>query len=132
MGKHIKNVELEKQERRNRLKAMFEDFGYFDIETIETETLEKEYESVNLKFKSAGGVVPVQAEGYIGDKYFYFRFRYDNARLMIGEYVDERSLPVNAETFEIKGYSGDSLNGYLTSEEFKVVFKKLLDMYLQK
>ncbi len=33
--------------------------------------------NVELEIKSLGGACPVQAEGRINDKHFYFRARYD-------------------------------------------------------
>ncbi len=126
--------ESEKQARRQRLIGMMKEFGNFEIDDLSEAAvnLESEYKTNQLKFHSAGGAVPVQAEGFVDGKYFYFRFRHDNARLMVGEYKDDKSLPENAETVEILDYSGEPMNGFLTPEEFKACFKKLLDMYLQK
>jgi hypothetical protein len=94
------------------------------------EELESEYAGEGLKIKEAGGAVPVQATGDLLGKHFYFRFRHNNARLMVGDYVDEKSLPANASQVEIRGVTDDSLNGFLTAEEFKEVMSKLLRMYL--
>jgi hypothetical protein len=104
----------------------FDEYNYDDVVSF----LEAKYAAVGLKIKSVGGFVPVQAEGNVDGKFFYFRFRHDNARLMVGDDAGERSLPVNASTHEILGLTGDGFSGVLDPEEFRDVFIKLLDMYI--
>lgn len=104
----------------------FEDYDYDKVVSF----LESKYKAVSLKIKSVGGFVPVQAEGAVDGKAFYFRFRHDNASLMVGDDDGERSLPTNASTHEIRGLTGDGFSGVLKPEEFRDVFIQLLDMYL--
>lgn len=47
--------------------------------------LEVKYQRIGLRFDSGfGGSSPVQANGRIGRRYFYFRFRHDHASLTVG------------------------------------------------
>jgi hypothetical protein len=127
-----------KDRSTKNLKLVFEGFNDFDDEWDKMEAehtkaaneLKQKYKKQGLDFKSYGGVVPFQAEGYINNKFFYFRFRSDTARLMVGDFVEGEYLPVNAVTFAIEDATGEPFNGFLGYEEFLDLFSKLVDQYL--
>lgn len=79
-----------------------------------------------LCFETFGGIVPVQAEGKIGVKDFYFRYRYDTASLTVGVKKAGAYLPTSEMEVEVETYSGDGLNGFLNGEEFVDVFTQLM------
>jgi len=74
-----------------------------------------------VSFFSAGGACPVQAEGKYKDYNFYFRYRWGTASLSLS-----KEDPVaNKDFYEVEPV-GDSLDGFLTKEEFVVIFSELL------
>lgn len=68
-------------------------------------------------------IAPVQAEGNIGDKAFYFRSRWDTAYFGVADTVDNAVM--NAEFSYETG--GDST---LTPEEFEAIMREALSAYL--
>jgi len=84
-----------------------------------------------VSFTSYGGSVPVQAEGNIGGKVFYFRFRGDRGSLTVGDKSEDKYLPINEIYVEVEDYTGDAFNGFLTGSEFKELFILLLKKIYQ-
>jgi hypothetical protein len=94
----------------------------FDDLTDSVKAIEHYYPEVS--FHSFGGVVPVQAFGTFGNKFFYFRFRHNAASLTIGDTRDGDYVP-EGETFYLEDVTDESMSGFLTPEEFKTVFSEL-------
>jgi hypothetical protein len=101
---------------------------YPDLKTPSLE-LEEEYRDMGLKIESVGGVVPVQAHGKIGYNFFYFRYRGDSGSLSIGSQAGTYNVTSQDYYYRVENYTGDSMNGYLSPEEFKDIFSKLLEMH---
>lgn len=87
------------------------------------ECLERAFPGV--KVTEAGGVCPLQIEGRLsGGKYFFLRFRFDDAQL----YVSSRAETVGNEPelySEVLGFTGDDLAGSLSTKETVRLFGML-------
>jgi hypothetical protein len=68
-----------------------------------------------------GGYCPFQATGTVLGLSFYFRFRDDYASLTVGD----------SEAVGISGVTGDAYAGGLSTDEFEMLFRKLLKRYLK-
>lgn len=80
----------------------------------------------DLVFDRAGGACPVQAEGTYKGQPFYFRYRWGEASLGLGE-----DAVLNPQ-YESSIIYGDSFDGFLELGEFKDLFKKLLISIIQQ
>lgn len=68
-----------------------------------------------------GGACPFQVQGTVLGMPFYFRFRDDFASLSIGD----------SESVGQGGVTGNRYAGFLSSDEFETMFRKLLKRYLK-
>lgn len=79
-----------------------------------------------IKFNSAGGAVPFQAEGiYMGALDFYFRFRHDYASLTMGR--PGRNVPEPDLVVAKADIFGEPFAGFLTNEQFGDIFSELMN-----
>jgi hypothetical protein len=107
------------------LGPLFEEIDYSKV----NKRLESEFSG--LKIERTFGMLPTQSEGRYKDKGFYFRFRWNTARLQIGEFLGHDKLPGNPVIIEKEDVTDEAYAGVLEAEEFYLLFSELLTQYLE-
>jgi hypothetical protein len=88
------------------------------------ETIIKHFPEIS--FKSCNGFIPLQAEGKIFGKDFYFRIRHEHASLTVGFLKKGAYIPEGTTVEK----DMDNFIGNDFAEEFQKVFIELMKTYL--
>lgn len=75
----------------------------------------------------SGGSCPFQAWGSIGTERFFFRYRWDHARLEIGPAGDDPDIPARPAPLvaHLENVSGDRYRGSLSDDEAEALMREL-------
>lgn len=117
----IKFLEVVKE-----LGPFFEEVDYSEV----NRKLEQDFPG--LKIERTFGMLPTQSEGFYNDKGFYFRFRWNTARLQVGEFLGYDKLPGNPIIVEKEDVTDEPYAGVLTAEEFYELFSYLFKKFIEK
>jgi len=86
--------------------------------------------NLELVIDTLGGLCPVQAEGRINDKQFYFRARGDAWSLGIADTVDEAIGNPTVEYVGVYGEVGGYEAGYLPDDEARAIIRCCAQQYV--